>query len=133
MNSPSKADSLHPDARKGIELFNLGKFYEAHDQLELAWMNTQSPERDLYQGILQIGLAYYQITRGNYQGALKMFKRSRKNLTPLKDEICGVDLEQLRINAGNVEIRLRNLGPDRMDEIDPGNFLPLRWTTQESS
>ncbi|MCD6424582.1 MAG: DUF309 domain-containing protein, partial [Anaerolineales bacterium] len=38
MNSPLKADPLHPEARKGIKLFNEGKFYEAHDPLELAWM-----------------------------------------------------------------------------------------------
>lgn len=84
-----KTDPPHPKAREGIRLFNQGEFYLAHEHLEEAWMETGSPERDLYQGILQIGLAYYQISRGNYRGALKMFRRGQRNLAPLGDALLG--------------------------------------------
>ena len=118
MNSHSKADPLHPEARKGIELFNLGEFYKAHDPLELAWMETPSPERDLYQGILQIGLAYFQISRGNYRGALKMFKRGHRNLEPLGETLLGVDITRLRADARIVEEAIRLLGSERISELD---------------
>ncbi len=120
MNSPSKADPLHPEARKGIELFNLGEFYEAHEPLELAWMNTSSPERDLYQGILQIGLAYFQISQGNYRGAIKMFNRGQRNLKSLGKALLGVDITKLRANAKIVEETIRHLGPNHLHEMDKG-------------
>jgi len=96
----------------------VGKFYEAHDPLEFAWMNTSSPERDLYQGILQIGLAYFQISQGNYRGAIKMFKRGQRNLEPLGKTLLGVDLTKLRADAKIVEETIRHLGPSRLDELD---------------
>lgn len=120
MNSHSKADPLHPEARKGIKLFNLGEFYEAHEPLELAWMKTSSPERDLYQGILQIGLAYYQISKDNYRGAVKMFNRGQQNLKPLGDTMLGVNIRQLRNEAKIVEETIRQLGPRRLLELDQG-------------
>ncbi|HDN04693.1 MAG TPA: DUF309 domain-containing protein [Chloroflexi bacterium] len=128
MNSPSKADPLHPDAIKGIKLFNEGEFYKAHNPLELAWMNTQSPERDLYQGILQIGLAYFQISRSNYRGAIKMFIRGQRNLKPLGDALLGVDINKLRADAEVVEKAVRSLGPDQITELDRGLIKPIPLT-----
>lgn len=88
-------------------------------------MDTDSPERDLYQVILQIGLAYYQITRGNYRGALKMFKRGQRNLAPLGDALLGIDLAQLGEEARFVETALRKLGPEQIDQLDPDLFKPV--------
>lgn len=125
MNSPLKFDPLHPEARKGIELFNLGEFYEAHDPLELAWMETLSPERDLYQGILQIGLAYFQISQGNYRGAIKMFNRSQRNLMPLGKTLLGVDITKLQADAKIVEDAIRHLGPNHLHELDKKLIKPV--------
>ena len=125
MNSHSKVDPLHPEARKGIELFNLGKYYEAHDPLEVAWMNTSSPERDLYQGILQIGLAYFQISQGNYRGAIKMFKRGQRNLEPLGETLLGVDITKLRADARIVEEAIRHLGPSQLNELENDLIKPV--------
>ena len=102
--------NIHPRARTGIELFNKGEYFEAREALEGAWMETGSPERDLYQSILQIGLAYYQITRGNYGGALKMFNRGQRKLEPLGESMLGINISQLREDASAVEQDLRAKG-----------------------
>lgn len=103
----------------------MGEFYEAHDPLELAWMDTQSPERDLYQGILQIGLAYFQISRGNYRGALKMFNRGQRNLKPLGPALLGVDINNLRADAVVVEKAVRHLGQSHIHELDKKLIKPV--------
>ena len=129
MSTHSKADPLHPKAREGIQLFNNGKFYEAHEPLEEAWMETDNPERVLYQGILQIGLAYYQISRGNYRGALKMFLRAQRNLKPLGTALLGIDINQLLKDANGVESALRDLGPEKIKELDWDLIKPVpEWT-----
>ena len=127
MNTHSKADPLNPEARIGIELFNQGNYFDAHEHLETAWMETVSPERDLYQGILQIGLAYFQITRGNYRGALKMFNRGKRNLAPLGELMLGIQIAQLRINAQEVEDELRKLGPEKINKLAHTQFQPVRY------
>lgn len=126
-NPDSQLNQLHPDAQRGLELFNRGKYFEAHEHLELAWMGTPSPERDLYQGLLQVGVGYFQIERGNYRGALKMFKRGRRNLQPLPDQLLGIDIAQLLVDAHRVESTLRSLGPARIGDFDTSIFqeIPL--------
>jgi len=88
-------------------------------------MKTESPERDLYQGILQIGLAYYQITRGNYRGSLKMFQRGFRNLSPLGDASLGIDLAQLLEDARIVEAALRRIGPKNIGQLERDLIKPV--------
>lgn len=118
MNTPSPAETLHPKARRGFDLFNQGDFFQAHEDLEAAWMESPSPARDLYQGVLQIGLAYLQIDRGNYRGALKMFRRGHRNLDPLGKSLLGVDIFRFQEDARRVEAELRRLGPGQVDQLD---------------
>jgi hypothetical protein len=95
-------------------------------------MKTDSPERDLYQGILQIGLAYYQITRGNYRGSLKMFRRGQGNLAPLGESLLGVDVPQLQADALAVEEELRRLGPDAIGQLDKSRLKPVPYILKPS-
>lgn len=120
------AKSISELAAKGIELFNQGHYYKCHDFLEEAWMADESVGRDLYRGILQVGIAYYQIERGNYRGALKMLLRVRQWLTPLPDVCRGVDVARLRQDVDRVQEALEALGPDSMDEIDRDLFRKVQ-------
>lgn len=117
---------LSPLALKGIELFDRREFFEAHEELEHAWNEEPGPARELYRGILQVAVAYLQITRQNYDGALKMFLRLRQWLDPLPDKCRGVDVAQLRADALAARAELERLGPERIGEFDRNLFRPLR-------
>jgi uncharacterized protein len=112
-------------ALKGIELFNRYEFFEAHEELEHAWNEEPGPARELYRGILQVAVAYLQITRQNYNGALKMFLRMRQWLDPLPDKCRGVDVARLRAAALAARAELERLGPDRIGEFDRRLFEPV--------
>jgi predicted metal-dependent hydrolase len=112
---------------KGLEMFNRGKYFEAHDLLEMAWMEDQSPGRDLYRAILQVAVAYYQILRGNYNGAAKMFLRMRKWLDPLPEFCRGINIGKLRQEAHTVHQELLNLGADRISDFDPRLMKPVEY------
>lgn len=134
MSSKSKAEALpeglHPQARIGIRLFNEGKYYPAHDHLELAWRDTPGEEGLLYKAVLQIGIAYYHIRRGNTRGALKMFRRARRNLARLPEDLLGIDLIQLQQDADRIEKQTRANRQLRQDPQNNLRFprLPLRNT-----
>jgi uncharacterized protein len=118
---------LHPLAIRGLELFNAGEFFEAHEELELAWREERGPVRELYRGILQIAVAYLQIERGNYAGAVKMFIRSRTWLGPFPDTCRGVDLLRFRQDYQRVEALLLSAGPRGLDRIDRSMFKPIHY------
>ncbi|NJN44218.1 MAG: DUF309 domain-containing protein [Anaerolineae bacterium] len=86
-------------AVEGIRLFNEGEYFEAHEELEHAWNEDTSAAKELYRAILQVAVAYLQIERGNYRGAVKMFLRVRQWLEPLPSVCRGVNVGQLRVDA----------------------------------
>lgn len=104
------SEPLSDLALKGIGKFNEGDYYAAHDSLEEAWVMDEGPGRDLYRGMLQVGIAYYQIEHNNYRGAIKMLLRVRQWLDPLPDKCRGVNVARLREDADRVYAALLSLG-----------------------
>jgi uncharacterized protein len=130
--SPEEIDracqqALPPLALRGLELFNRGAYFEAHEELELAWRAEQGAVRELYRGILQIAVAYYHIQRGNYPGAVKMFFRSRTWLGPFPDACCGIDLAGFRADYRRVESELERLGPRGISRFDRRLLKPIAY------
>lgn len=119
--------ALHPQALEGLELFNAGEYFEAHEALENAWRDEKGPIRDLYRGILQVGVGYHHILGGNYTGAVKMFQRCRQWLDPFPDFCCGIDLRTFRQDFERVEQVLLKLGPGQINSIDRSLFKPIQY------
>lgn len=120
--------TLHPQAREGLRLFNAGEYFEAHEALEDAWNAEAGDAKRLYRGILQIAVTYLHITRGNYNGAVKVHERSRKWLDGLPDTCKGVHVSGLRSDADIAIREIQRLGPERIGEFDPAQLKPVKWT-----
>lgn len=120
-------ESLPALVISGIEKFNLGAFYACHDDLEDAWRQDDGPGRDLYRGVLQVAVAYLQIERGNYRGAMKMLLRMRQWLTPMPPICRGVDVAKLLEDATVVQNQLAELGPAKIGEFDFSLFRPIKF------
>lgn len=112
-------------AIEGVKKFNAGEYYPQHDLFEEQWVKTDGPVRDLYRAVLQVGVAYYQIERGNYRGALKMLQRSVQWLAVLPDVCQTIDVAQLRTDSYAVRAELERLGEDRLDEFDRSLLKPV--------
>ena len=119
---------LPPMAVRGLEEFNRGEYFEAHESLETAWMEEQGQGRELYRAILQVAVAYYQIRRGNYKGAAKMFLRLRQWIDPLPEVCQGVEVGKLRQEAEEVRQELMRLGPKGIAQFDADLLRPVRYT-----
>ncbi|MFN8418133.1 MAG: DUF309 domain-containing protein [Anaerolineae bacterium] len=107
-----------PLVLRGLREFNAGEYFECHETLEEAWLHEQGTVRELYRAILQVGIAYYQITRNNYRGAHKMFLRAVQWITPLPDRCQGIDVAKLRRDAAVARTQLEALGEARIAEFD---------------
>jgi hypothetical protein len=112
---------------KGIYEFNSGAYFEQHETLETAWRKERGPIRLLYQGILQVGVAYLHIQNQNYAGALKVLGRAIQHLSRLPSSCQTVDVEQLRSDAATVMTELKRLGPDRIGLFNPVLLRPVQF------
>ncbi len=117
---------LHPMAIKGIELFDNGHYWEAHEALEAAWRDESGPARYLYQGILQVGVCYLQIERNNFIGMAKMFERCKKWLRPWPDVCRGIDVAQLRADVAATVAAAGALGPGNLESFDRSLFKKIQ-------
>ncbi|NLF78800.1 MAG: DUF309 domain-containing protein [Chloroflexi bacterium] len=124
-------DDLPPLARLGVERFNAGAYYAQHDALEELWMIENGPVRELYRAILQVGVAYYHITRGNHAGALKMLRRSVQWLAILPDVCQGVDVRRLEADAARVRQELEAMDPAAIASFDRTLLQPVRLVSDD--
>ncbi len=74
---------------------------------------------------MQISIAYYHITRGNFNGAIKLFLRSRQWFATLPERCQGIDIARLQADADVVRSHLETLGPERVAEFDRSLLKPL--------
>ncbi len=113
---------LSEPARHGIDEFNRGEYFEQHELLEQAWMAESRAVREMYQGILQIGVAFLQIERNNWAGAVKMFRRGLPRLRTLPPVCQGVAIAPFRAAAEQIHWEVTDLGPERLGEFDCSRF-----------
>src|SRR5688572_12182412 len=125
MSTDDCAGRLHPQAVEGMHLFNAGSYFEAHEALEIAWLQEKGRVRELYRGILQAAVVYLHVTRANYAGALKVYGRSQKWLTQWPEVCRGVQVGKLRYDLDNVIAEVRNLGPDKLSKFDMSLLKPV--------
>src|ERR1700731_3622612 len=85
--------------REGIAQFNRGEYFEQHETLELLWRAERRDVRYLYQGILQIGVAFHHLRKLNHHGTVYMLTRGSRYLAPFAPRCQNVDVEALLRDA----------------------------------
>jgi predicted metal-dependent hydrolase len=115
-----------------MEAINHGHYFEAHEALEAAWRDESSPLRNLYRGILQVGVVYLHITRHNYPGAIKVYHRCQKWLRPWPEICRSVEVGQLRLDLETAVTALQALGPQHIAEFDMSLLKPVHYSASEN-
>lgn len=118
-------------AHAGVEAFNRGDYFLQHEEFEAAWLAEPRPIRVLYQGILQIGLAFLQIQRNNWVGAIKMFRRGLPRLRPLPPVVQGLQLAPFYAAAAAIHQEISALGPERLHEFDQSRFPSIEYSLDQ--
>ncbi|MBA2278308.1 MAG: DUF309 domain-containing protein, partial [Chloroflexia bacterium] len=108
--------------RAGIDLFNEGRFYEAHEAIEHEWHAERGPIRRLYQGILQIGVGFHHALNGNHRGAVLLLTDGIDKTAAFTPHCLGLETGVLVAQARACLARLTALGPDRLAEFDTGSI-----------
>jgi len=103
---------------EGIAQFNRGEYFEQHETLELLWRAERRDIRHLYQGILQIGVAFHHLRKCNHHGTVYMLTRGARYLGPFAPRCQRVDVAALMADARAALDEVERLGPGRLAEFD---------------
>jgi len=107
-----------PALLEGVAQFNRAEFFEQHETLELLWRAERRRVRYLYQGILQIGVAFYHLRRLNHHGTVYMLTRGAAYLAPFAPRCQSINVQALLDDAATTLREVERLGADRLGEFD---------------
>jgi predicted metal-dependent hydrolase len=91
---------------RGLELIRGGEFFAAHEELELAWRAAPEAERDFYQGLVHVAVAWYQAGRGNRVGCERQLEKAERRLAPYAPWHEGVDVAALLARLRSARARV---------------------------
>src|SRR5204863_920326 len=102
------------ELERGLELMRRGEYFAAHEELEDAWRAAPPEERDFFQGLVHVTVAWYQAGRGNRVGCERQLEKAARRLGPYAPEHRGVDVESIlrqveaaaeTVQHGSLELR----------------------------
>lgn len=70
-------------AREGLEHALLGRFFEAHESWELAWLARSGHEKLYLQALIQTAAALHHASAGNARGRASLLEKARVKLATL--------------------------------------------------
>lgn len=81
---------------EGVELFNQGRYWEAHEAWERDWMpDRKGPDSGFYKGLIQVAAGCLHYSRRNRRGAVNKWKSGAEYLRLYLPAHRGVQLEPL--------------------------------------
>ena len=90
-----RSESVSADLDRGLELARRGDYFAAHEALEDAWRASEPEEKDFFQGLVHVVVAWYQAGRGNRVGFERQLEKAARRLGPFAPEHRGVDVAVL--------------------------------------
>ena len=92
MNEES-AKSFKDSLFIALNLFNNHEWYEAHDAFEEIWNSVDGDERQVIQGILQVSVSQFHLSKGNLNGATILLGEGLGRIKNRTNLNLGIDLD----------------------------------------
>ena len=103
-----------------LNLFNNHNWYEAHDAFEEIWNYVDGDERQVIQGILQVSVSQFHLSKGNLNGATILLGEGLGRIKTRTSIDLGIDLESFCLS---LEDLLRKLQHNEILNEDDKPFL----------
>jgi hypothetical protein len=113
-----------------IDEFNARWYFESHETLEDLWMVTPYPERQLFQGIIQLAAAFVHFARGEYAGIFKLLDASEEKLGAFAPSTFGVDIDGVLEGLARVRNEIDVLGPERFQSWDEERLFHIMYARE---
>ncbi len=118
MLSPEQLAERLDEFYEAVAQYNDGYWFEAHETLEDLWLVTPWPERQFFQGIIQLAAAFVHFARGDYDGIFKLLDAAAEKLAGFRPAQFGVDVDRLLEGIARARAELAAVGPDAFRQWD---------------
>jgi predicted metal-dependent hydrolase len=92
--------------KRGLEEIRAGRYFEAHEELEDAWRAASAEERDFFQGLVHVAVAWYQAGRGRPVATGSQLEKAARRLGPFAPEHRGVDVAGVLAQVEAAQVRI---------------------------
>jgi len=118
------SQSIEENHRLGIEHFDAGRYFPAHEAWETSWKQARGTEdAEFFKGLSQLGAGYVHLLRGNAHGAQTLLRRAASRIGRYPNGHRGVDTRSVteRAEADALAVERGDLvpGPDALDGLTP--------------
>jgi predicted metal-dependent hydrolase len=99
--------------KRGLEAIRAGSYFAAHEELEEAWRAAAPEERDFFQGLVHVAVAWYQADRRRPMATTRQLEKAERRLAPFLPTHRGVDVAHVltqvaaareRVAGGSLEL-----------------------------
>jgi predicted metal-dependent hydrolase len=118
-----------PIILSGIEQFNDGFFFEAHEIWEDVWLQSPMPARRFLQGLIQTAAAFVHLARHEYPGTVRLLGHAIAKLEAAPGTYLGIDAAALAAEARRCREELLALGPDAFEAWDRARIPAIQVVT----
>ena len=111
---PGPDDSkVTAEYQRGLALATAGEYFDAHEAFETAWRACPQPERDFFQGLVHVAVAWYQAGRGRPVATGRQLEKAARRLAPfapahrgldVADVLAQVETARAHVAAGSLEL-----------------------------
>jgi len=126
-----EVEERRPVLLAGVQQYNSGYFFEAHETWEELWLQSPWPFRQFLQGLIQLAAAFVHLMRHEYPGVIRLLDEA---LAKIEDGsmTMGVDAQRLAREVRAVRDELAALGPERLEEWDKQRIPKIRFVGRKT-
>ena len=111
--------------RRGVRLFNHGRYFSAQQAWEAAWQDAPAEDRGFLEGLVQLASGLHLRTRrGATRGAVHLLSQALVTLEDYRPATHGVDVEAL-VADFEPYLRARAAPPDARSPAHPQSSRAL--------
>jgi predicted metal-dependent hydrolase len=90
----------------GVRLLRGQEFFAAHEELELAWRASPPADRDFFQGLVHVAVAWYQAGRGRRIGCERQLEKASRRLAAYTPMHHGIDVDSVLAQVERARVQV---------------------------
>ena len=100
----NKSDKMSKLFKRGLDEYDKGDYFEAHEAWEDLWSDYNFPDRKFVQGLIQLSVSFVHLGNGNLTGAKNLLKKCQQKFDDYNGIHREINLSDLKSSIEAVEI-----------------------------
>lgn len=117
---------------EGINLYNQGLYWEAHEAWEFIWHTKKGRERAFYQAMIHVAAAMLKVNRLQFPGAHSQLTKALERFSVSGPLTTGTNDEEFRSKTVACRDELLKLGPENMEEFNRSLYPEIKFAPAKS-